>query len=365
MTKLNVLVIYPGPFGFHVVSYFLCKYGAQKHNFVYLGLAFDATKHCESSQHLPGVTVHSHICKNGLVGRRNLLQLIRDEVEVGDYNVVFTAYIPGISLLKSFFESQKARVIVDIRSGFLVKNPLKRSLLNNLLRYECRKYDFITINSEILGKYLGFVDGEVVELPLGAEPVDMFSRTFNRLHLLYVGSLSKRNIETTVAGLKQYMDRCGGDNVKKYDIVGSGSPEEELAIRKTISESRLDKIVEMHGYVPRENMSVFLKSANVGVSFVPITPYYDRQPVTKTFEFLLAGLPLIATKTTQNKRFIDDSNGILINDTAESFAQGLMEMKSKFYTFDSMTIQKSSQHHSWQNVILSKYIPYIEKIANS
>ena len=307
--------------------------------------------------------MHEHECKSGLLGRSKVLRLIKEEVVAGGYDVVFTAYIPGISLLKRFFLNCNVKVIVDIRSGFLVKNPLKRFLLNRLLRFECRRFETRTINSELLGGYLGFVEGEVTELPLGAEPVSTVSRTFDKLHLLYVGALSKRNVQLTVTGLKKFMNRHGEGSVEKYDIVGTGSPEDEQAIRDAIVTNGLEEIVEMHGYIPREDMADFLKVANVGVSFVPMTPYYDMQPVTKTYEFLLAGLPLVATRTTQNKRFVNEANGILIDDTPESFAQGLTKIKSKFDAggFNSEGIQEASKKHSWENVILGKYIPFIEE----
>jgi glycosyltransferase involved in cell wall biosynthesis len=112
-------------------------------------------------------------------------------------------------------------------------------------------------------------------------------------------------------------------------------------------------------------MPEFLQAANIGVSFVPITPYYDMQPVTKTYEFLLAGMPMIATRTTQNKRFVNDTNGVLIDDTAESFADGLAEIKAKSRMYDSPAIQEASRCHAWESIILDQYIVYIEKAAAS
>ena len=365
MSKLKVLVVYPARFGFHVVSYCLCKYGAQKHDFTYLGLAFAATAACESSSPLPGVTVKNHSCRSGLFGRWNVLRLIRQEVMAGNYDVVFTPCIPGLSLLRGFFARQNVKAIVDIRSGSLVENACKRFLLNRMRRYECRRFHHVTINSRLLAKYLGFAEGEVTELPLGAEPVSVAPRDFKRLHLLYVGALPKRNVELTVAGLRQYMNRCGSESVKQYDIVGAGSAEDEQLIRAAILEHGLEDVVKMHGYVPRERMAEFLKSANVGVSFVPLTPYYDMQPVTKTYEFLLAGLPIIATRTTQNQRLVSDANGVLIEDTPESFAQGLEEIKSRLSGLNPFSIQEASLHHSWENVIHSQYLPYIESLVRS
>lgn len=366
MKKLKVLVVYPGRFGFHVVSYFLCKYGSQKHEFSYLGTAFSATENFATSANIPNVTVHDHSCKSGIFGRLSLLKIIENEVASGNYDVVFTAYIPGISILQGFFLKSKVKVIVDIRSGFLVGNTFKRYCLNALLRFECRRFQNLTINSTLLSKHLGFSHAETTELPLGAEPVATTHRTFDKLHLLYVGALSKRNIELTVLGLKYFIDRCGRDCVSKYDIVGAGSEEDEKVVFEMIVSCGLENVVAMHGYIPREKTSEFLQNANLGVSYVPITQYYDMQPVTKTYEFLLAGLPLIATRTTQNQRFVNSQNGILVEDSPESFSQGLLDLKSQFDigAFDSEKIQEASKQHAWENVISEFYLPFIEGVVD-
>jgi glycosyltransferase involved in cell wall biosynthesis len=89
------------------------------------------------------------------------------------------------------------------------------------------------------------------------------------------------------------------------------------------------------------------------------------QPVTKTYESLLAGLPIIATRTTQNQRLVNDANGVLIEDTAESFAQGLAAIKSKLSGLSPLAIQAASLQHSWENVIRGQYLPYIESLPGS
>lgn len=357
--KLNILVVYAGKFGFHVVSYFLSKYASKKHNVTYLGLTLDQTG---ESLSYPGVNVKEHTCQPGLKGRKAMLTLLRNEVSNGDYDVVFTQYLAGISWLKHQIPNQK--IIVDIRSGYLLANPLKRYLLNALLCIESKYLTpNVTINSKILGRFLGFKDTELTELPLGAEPVDTHDRCFEKIRLIYVGTLSKRNIHLSIEGLSKHISENPDHVVESYDIIGSGSPEDEKLIIDAIDKYGLQSIVKMHGYVPREKTGALLKKANVGVSFVPITPYYDFQPVTKTFEFLLAGLPLIATKTTQNMKLINDDNGVLIQDTTLGFAEGLKKISSLRSRYNVNNIQNNSLNHTWESVINKQYLPYIEMVS--
>jgi glycosyltransferase involved in cell wall biosynthesis len=358
--KLNILVVYAGKFGFHVVSYFLSKYASKKHNVTYLGLTLDQTG---ESLSYPSVNVKEHTCQPGLKGRKAMLSLLRDEVSNGDYDVVFTQYLAGISWLKHQLPNQK--IIVDIRSGYLLASPLKRYLLNTLL---CKESKYltpnVTINSKLLGHFLGFKDTELTELPLGAEPVDTHNRNFEKLKLIYVGTLSKRNIHLSIEGLNKHISETSDHVIESYDIIGSGSPDDEQLIKDLIDKYELQSIVTLHGYVPREKTGALLEKANIGVSFVPITPYYDLQPVTKTFEFLLAGLPLIATATTQNQQLISEDNGVLIQDTGLSFCEGLKKISCLRKNYNSKTIQEQSLKHSWERVINEQYLPYIEKVSS-
>lgn len=41
-----------------------------------------------------------------------------------------------------------------------------------------------------------------------------------------------------------------------------------------------------------------------------MTEYYDSQPPTKTFEYALSGLYVLATKTRENEKVITNDNGV-------------------------------------------------------
>ncbi|MEI7504287.1 MAG: hypothetical protein WCJ61_13485, partial [Paludibacter sp.] len=104
----------------------------------------------------------------------------------------------------------------------------------------------------------------------------------------------------------------------------------------------------------------FLENSNVGVSFVPCTPYYDCQPPTKTYEYLIYGLPVIATNTLENRRVIHETNGVLIEDTEDGFCEGIEFIIGKLGRFNSASIQIDNITHSWANIVDSAIKPYIE-----
>jgi len=87
-------------------------------------------------------------------------------------------------------------------------------------------------------------------------------------------------------------------------------------------------------------------------------PCFDSQPVTKTFDYLLAGMPVIATATSENKIVINENNGVLIDDTIEGFASGVEEVIIKKDRYKSQTIRETSQIYHWQLIVsnLEKYL---------
>jgi len=50
-------------------------------------------------------------------------------------------------------------------------------------------------------------------------------------------------------------------------------------------------------------------------------PYYDCQPATKTFEYILSGMVCIATSTYENKKLINNINGVLCNDIQKALQE--------------------------------------------
>ena len=105
-------------------------------------------------------------------------------------------------------------------------------------------------------------------------------------------------------------------------------------------------IVYWHGW------EIEYEESNIGVSYVPITSYYNYQPVTKTFEYLMSGLPVIATATYENKLIINQSNGILIEDNPKSFCEGLIQMHQLLHNYDDISIKQEMKEYQWKNIAI-------------
>jgi glycosyltransferase involved in cell wall biosynthesis len=189
------------------------------------------------------------------------------------------------------------------------------------------------------------------------------NHNFNSVNLLYVGALDDRNISETLKGLQLFLQK----NVRNtfgltYCIVGFGSESEILKIKNSISEYNLSDCVKIEGRKTYEELIPYFEMSNIGVAYIPQTPWYDCQPTTKLFEYMLAGMPVIATSTYENRLIVKTTNGVLINDIPEDFCNGLLNIYDRRDSYDSSTIRKSVEGYTWENIVNTILKPYLLKL---
>lgn len=196
----------------------------------------------------------------------------------------------------------------------------------------------------------------------GMKPLTLKNKTFSTLKLLYIGTLSGRRVHETIEGLKLFMDKHPEAEVS-YSIIGRGKEEDVQLLNRAITVHQLGGVVTYYGYLPDSEIVAFFEECNVGVSYVPITPYYTDVIVTKTVEYLLSGLAVIATNTNKNRDDINDANGVLIEDSPTSFARGLEKIFSKLRCYDSEVIRKSAKRWNLEDNVRDNLAPMFKEIA--
>ena len=145
-----------------------------------------------------------------------------------------------------------------------------------------------------------------------------------------------------------------------YTIIGTGSDSDKKKITDRIN---LYNCVNINyvGEKRHEELLQFLSNHNVGVSYIPLTDYYDCQPPTKTYEYLLSSMIVLATPTSENRKVINATNGILLQgDSAFDFAKGIENLMQVKNTFNFRAIYEDSQKYTWENVVKQYLIPIIE-----
>lgn len=241
--------------------------------------------------------------------------------------------------------------IVDIRTGAILANKTMRMLCNFLIRIEALFYNRTFIISESLRKKLKINHPNPCIVPLGAIEIGYKKSTFDKLNLLYVGTFYNRKIHLTIKGLASFIAKHPDIKVS-YTLIGFGpDPDVNLIMTEINKNGNLQRIVRLLGRLHHSELKEYFDKANIGVSFIPQTDYFQCQPPTKTFEYICSGLICIATATEENKRVIDRNNGVVINDTPEGFVQGLEIIWRNRNMYDSEMIRTESAKYHWSNIV--------------
>jgi len=355
---LDIAILCQKQFGSHVDTYYYCKYLSRRHRVTYICWDYGSTR-----QGMDKVAVQ-YVSRNHSLIVRNLLYIyvVCAQLRRQAFDVCFIKYFRGCSILPLLFP--RVAFIFDIRSGSISRSWLSRFICDNLLKFESRFFKHVTVISASLRRKLG-LEGKAHILPVGSISLSVKEKEFGDLHLLYVGTLYNRNIDRTIPAFARFAQNHSQEIKCTYTIIGAGPGNEEEILRSLAAELGVADRVHVVGRVPFEELGRFFDTHNVGVSFVPMTSFYDVQPVTKTFDYLLSGMVVLATATSENKLVIDESNGVLIDDTSADFFLGLEKVMAERAKYKSAAILENALKYHRDTISRELERSMLEKIGFS
>ena len=356
--RRRMVIVSQDQFGYLTDSYQYCKYLRAEFDITYVGWDYDLPVLT-----LEGVTVVNVPRRGGKLRRMaEYLQSALRIVRQGDFDLVFVEHFPFCSFVP-LFGGNRSRTLLDIRTGYVRDSVPMRILVNAMTWLESLAFPRVMIISESLRRFLCIPASKSQVLPLGAEVLDIPPKAFTGLRLFYVGSLDYRHIDETVRGLDLFLRRRQEPVEATYDIVGFGSSESENRLRQAIAASCCPGQIIFHGRIANAALRPFLERNTVGVAFIPLKKHYDCQPATKVFEYLLAGMAVVATRTEENARVINDRNGVLTADNAEAFCEGLEDLWMRLGTLDSGRIRAEIAGYAWDRIVADILRPSLLRIV--
>lgn len=350
--RKNILFIVPTQYGYHTDSYKYCELLAEEYNVFYLGLFMD--KPIRESK-----KVNVSLVKAGrfLFWRYALLKKALSLSKKNQFDKIFIYSFSLCSLFILLFPRKK--MIMDIRTSF-IEGRVKSWILNKILCLESRLFSHVSVISWGVIDFLSINRKKCYLLPLGGEDVPCYDKEMNTISLLYVGTFYDRHIEKTIEGLGLFKQQ-NPDIEIDYTIIGMGSETEVGKILDAIAAYGLEDVVYYVGEKRYEELVPFYKKHNVGISYIPLTNYYDCQPPTKTYEYLLNTMVVLATPTTENKKVINETNGIVLaGDSAKDFADGIRLLYEKRQSFDLCKVYMNARKYSWNNIVNDYLIKIVE-----
>lgn len=351
--KAKILIICRAQFGYHTDIYKWCQYLRDEYEVSVISFGG------KPKVSMDAVRVHyvSLIGNRFLRGIHFIIKSLL--LTVFHRGPIIVNYFPGCYVYKLFFPWKK--MVLDIRTLDVSADAVQRSYADRRLSSSLRYFDHIAVISEGVAEKLRLNTKKYSLLPLGAEKIECCKKDYSRFRLIYVGTLDNRDIHKTVEGLALFLKKHPDIDIF-YDIIGDGANNDAEKLRTLVKENGVEGYIKVHGYMLHSEVVPFLRKANVGVSFVPMTDYYEHQPVTKSYEYILAGLYTIATNTGSNREIVSETNGILINDTPHDFAQGLEKLVFNASSISTEAVQQSLKNYTWRAIIETNLKPILNEL---
>lgn len=347
--KKTILIVNLAQYGKHTDTYKYCAYLNKEYNIYYICIDNNLPKINDGTN-----VIYLKNSGNSLINTINLILESRKLLRNIHINVTMITYFKLCSLIKCCLPSN---YILDIRTGSVDKSLFKRIKFNKLMKLESYFFKNISIISESLRKQLKYKKNKCIIIPLGSDILSVKNKIFNKnkLKLIYVGTLYSRNIYQTIYGLKKFQEEMKDYPIEiTYNIFGDGLQEDIDILKQSIEKCKLEQIVKYHGRKNHSEIQEYLDNSNIGISYVPITDYFNCQPPTKTFEYINSGMICLATNTNENKKIINDDNGKLCVDDIEGFKNALLEIYDKIENYDSILIRKTVEKYAWSKIVENK-----------
>lgn len=340
MNKL--LIIQQHQFGYLTDSYKWCEYLREQYNITVV--CYDTGK---SKITLDNINI-KYLKVNGTRYTRGIKFIFMCLWYILQNKKTIVVYFEKCHILKCVFPLKK--MILDIRTLSVHNDPEYRKKYNDSLSRSCRFFNKISVISEGVAHQLNLPSKIINILPLGADIISLKRKDYSQLRLLYVGTLTNRDIIKTIEGVSLFIQGHSDADIC-YDIVGDGNGNELQELCDFVTKKDLNKWIKFYGRIQYDRLRIFFDTHNIGVSFVPITDYFEYQPPTKTFEYSLSGLYVIATGTFANKEIVTSDNGIIINDTPEDFAKALNDIYLNKNSINEDKIRLALADYTWSNII--------------
>lgn len=359
--KAKLLIICQSQYGYQIDYYNYCKYLKDSFDITYL--CYDRGREMFQEEQINVIYLKNK--RNKHFSQIYFIKKIIETIKKENFDIAFIYWFIGSSLVPIFTFMNKTKCILDLRSGSVSNKFLKRHIINYVYIFEATFFKHLTVITEDLRICLGLPKRKTKILPLGSDLISTSIKDFSiqdKYKLLYVGTFNNRNIQETIFGLFILLNEdCQLSNKIEYTIIGTGSDSCVNHLKQLVKKLDLENVVDFKGYVKSTDLLPFFDNANIGISFVPITDYFNIQPPTKTYEYLQAGIPVLATNTKANRAIINSYNGLLVNDNRYDFAAQLKRLIKKFNSYNSVTIRKTVKSNTW--VIITKDLEiYLNKI---
>ena len=306
----------------------------------------------------PDIIYVPHV-KNKLKKHFTFMKAIVEAERQYNFDRIMVHVFPLVSLLSLFIRKEK--IHLDIRTVSIHRKEYKRIFFDFLIKVASTVYPNTSSITDVAAKHIGIRQYKL--LPLGGAYFgdqqngtpenDKYRHIFDSgdFIFIYVGALHKRNIMECVQGFHAYIAKHP-EAKARFVIIGTTFHNELHEINAYIEKHQLKNKVHTLGYIPQTRLSYFLNHSHCGISYMPLT-LYALQPSTKTYEYLVNGIPVIAVASLDNIQKIESSKvpcGVIIKDNPAEFERAIGEILENQHLYIKEVIAKEFNRFEWDNL---------------
>ena len=189
-----------------------------------------------------------------------------------------------------------------------------------------------------------------------------FSRVNPRF--LYHGTVAERfGIHVAIEAIKKLKEShpqiC-------FDIYGNYQNDYKEKLQALVNENGLSKNVFFHDYVPLEEISEIIQSANFGIVPYVSDNFMDLALSTKTFEYVSMKLPVIASDIPSMRTIFNDNQIYYFNQSDPDHLAGVLNniLSDGILIEEKVTGAADAYKHISWSLMVKEYINLIEKVAS-
>lgn len=170
------------------------------------------------------------------------------------------------------------------------------------------------------------------------------------IELIYTGTVQKaRGRDVMLEGIAMAVK--AGVPVR-LTMVGA-SPDELAYCNGYARELGISDHVVMRGRVPGYEIPKFIADADAGICIWEDQPWWRFNPPTKLFEYLVAGLPVLASDICTHTQYIRNwENGVIFQYNSTDFSKAVISLWERKTDLSSMKncAFESSEPYRWINI---------------
>ena len=229
-------------------------------------------------------------------------------------------------------------------------------LLDIVTKIILRYCDFVIaiseeIKEELINEY--HIDPEKIHIQGSGVDLSSFipsdKKKDNTFKIACVSSISdNRGIDTLVHALRKLINKIPGI---KLILVGTGPKKDVRELENVIKNLKIEKYVDMKGFVDHSNIPPLLAEADIAISPIPNLEAYKVSSPEKVFEYLGMNKAVIATDIIAHRKVIKNEwNGLLIKpEDPDELARAIERLYKDTYLKRKLesNARKSVEKYDW------------------